>query len=440
MNEQERMRNGRAYEKDAFMFEDMDLKEVLTEKFFRYAAIETQSKSGVSGVPSTPGQWTLAKLLMKELEELGMVDIEISEHCVVTAHLPARLPEGHAPVPVVGWMAHLDTVDVAMSPEVHPHIVRNYQGGDICQNAEKQIYISEAEHPELLQHIGEDIIVSDGTSVLGADNKAAIANMMTALEVLKAHPEIPHGEIYYAFGPDEEVGLLGAKAMDYAKFPVDFAYTIDCCALGEVVYETFNAGSVKLEIRGVTAHPMSSKNNLVNPVMVAVDFINLLSRAETPEHTEKKEGYIWVTGIQSDVLNCTVSMNIRDHSKAGYEHKKEILRAALEMTKLKHPKANMSLTFSDTYANIYDAVREDNRKCIDALYQALDELGIAAKTIAMRGGTDGSFISTKGILTPNYFTGAHNFHSRCEFMPMDAVEKSCLTTLKLMELAVRGVE
>lgn len=422
------------------MFEDMNLQEILAEKFFRYAAIETQSKAGSAEVPSTPGQWKLARLLMKELEELGMQDIELSANCVVTAHLPARLPEGHAPVPTVGWMAHLDTVDVAMSPEVHPHIVRNYRGGDICQNEEKQIFITVEEHPELLEHIGEDIIVSDGTSVLGADNKAAIANMVTALEVLKAHPEIPHGTIYYAFGPDEEVGLCGAKAMDYSKFPVDFAYTIDCCALGEVVYETFNAGSVKLKIRGVTAHPMSSKNNLVNPVMAAVDFINLLDRAETPEHTENKEGYIWVTGIHSDVLNCTVSMNIRDHSKAGYEHKKEILRAALEMTKMKHPKAEMSIEFTDVYGNIYDAVNDDNRKCIDAIYQALDELGIEAKTIAMRGGTDGSFISTKGILTPNYFTGAHNFHSRCEFMPMDAVEKSCRTTLKLMELAVRSAE
>ncbi len=416
----------------------MNLQELLTEKFLRYAAIETQSKAGAAEVPSTPGQWALAKLLMKEMQELGMEDVEISEHCVVTGHLPARLPEGHAPAPVVGWMAHLDTVDVSMSPEVHPKIVRNYQGGDICQNEERQIYISAAEHPELLEHMGEDIIVSDGTSVLGADNKAAIANMMTALEVLKANPEIPHGTIYYAFGPDEEVGLCGAKTMDYDKFPVDYAYTIDCCALGEVVYETFNAGSVTLNIKGVTAHPMSSKNNLVNPVMVAVDFINLLDRAETPEHTEGKEGYIWVTDIQSDVLNCKVSMNIRDHSKFGYEHKKAYLQSALEITKLKHPKAELSLEITDVYGNIYDAVREDNRQCIDDIYQALEELGIEPKTIAMRGGTDGSYISTKGILTPNYFTGAHNFHSRCEFMPMDAVEKSCLTTLKLMELAVRN--
>ena len=416
----------------------MDLQKKILEKFLRYAAVTSQSAGGAKTVPSTPGQTELGKLLMKELEELGLVDIWMSDTSVVYSRLPARLPEGHAPVPTVGWVAHLDTVDSMLSPDIHPVIIRNYQGGDICQNAEKDIWMREADHPELKQYIGQDIVVSDGTSVLGADNKSAIANIMTALEVLKEDPSIPHGEIYAVFVPDEEVGLLGSKSIDFDKFPVDFAYTIDSCELGEVVYQTFNAGSGRVRIKGRTAHPMNSKNNVINPCMIAVDLVNMFDRAETPEHTEGTEGYIWVTGIQADPLWATVSLNIRDHSKAKYEAKKAYIRAAVEILKLKYPKAEISVELADTYGNIYDAVNDDNRKCIDYIYEAMDELGIEPKTIAMRGGTDGSFISTKGILTPNYFTGAHNFHAVSEFMPMGSVEKSVLLTLKLIELIANG--
>ena len=410
----------------------------LKERFFRYAAIESQSKEASTEVPSTPGQWDLAKLLMQDLEELGLQDISLNDHCVVTAYLPSNLSgEAKGKVPAVGWVCHMDTVDVGLSPHVHPVFVPNYQGGDVCQNAEEQIYISAADHPELQDYIGQDLIVSDGRSVLGADNKAAITNIMCALEYLSQHPEFKHGDIYIAFVPDEEVGLRGVRKLDLAKFPVDFAYTIDCCALGEVVYETFNAGSATLSVKGITAHPMSSKNQLVNPLMVAVDFINLLNRAEMPEHTEGREGYIWVTEFHSDVLNCQVNMHIRDHNKAGYEAKKAYLQEALKITRLKHPKAVIDLQTEDVYGNIADALNDQNRQCLDNLYEALDQLGIPANTIAMRGGTDGSYLSACGLPTPNYFTGALNFHSRCEFIPMRSIELSCLTTLKLMELAAR---
>lgn len=213
----------------------MSLQERLTERFLRYAAVPSQSKEGCDVVPSTPGQWDMAKLLKEDLAELGLVDLEISEFCVLTGRLPANLPAGHAPVPNVGWVAHMDTVDVNLSPEVHPQIVKNYQGGDVLLNAEKQIYIKVSEHPELNKYIGSDLITTDGTSVLGADNKAAVANLMVALETIIKENR-PHGEIYVAFVPDEEVGLCGSKKMDFSKFPVEFAYTIDCCELGEVVY------------------------------------------------------------------------------------------------------------------------------------------------------------------------------------------------------------
>ena len=416
----------------------MNLQEKLLGRFLRYAAVATQSKPESAVIPSTPGQWELARLLAKDIEELGVRDVTVDEHAIVIGRLPARLPEGHAPVPAVGWVTHMDTVDVGMSPEIHPVVIRNYQGGDVCQNPEKQIFISVQEHPELLNYIGHDIVVSDGTSVLGADDKAAVANVVTALEVLKENPEIPHGEIYVCFVPDEEIGLCGAKAMDFSRFPVEFAYTIDCCEQGELVYQTFNAAHVRVDITGVTAHPMSSKNNTVNPILIAMDFLSLLDRGETPEHTEKTEGYIWATGISGNQLNTVLKLQIRDHDRRKFLAKKEYLQACLEMMRKRHPKAKLSMRIDDDYGNISDAITPENRKCVDYLFRAMTELGIEIKDIAMRGGTDGSYISTRGIPTPNYFTGAENFHSRCEFLPLGAMENSCRTTLKLIELITEG--
>ena len=415
----------------------MNLQAKLLERFLRYVAVTSQSNATVKTVPTTSGQRELAELLKTELTELGLVDLEISEFSVLTGKLPANLPAGHHVVPAVGWVAHLDTVDVCLNADIHPQVVKNYQGGDICLNEEKQIFLKVSEHPEIEKYIGEDIVVSDGTSVLGADDKAAIANVMVALETLANDKTIYHGDIYVCFVPDEEIGLLGAKKIDFEKFPVDFAYTIDCCELGEVVYETFNAGSAEVYIKGITAHPMSAKGVLVNPTLVATDLVNSFDRMQTPEHTEGTEGYIWVTAINSNVSEARVNMAIRDHNKVLYEARKEQIKNAVEFLKLRHPKAVIELTMSDTYGNIADAIREDNKKCIDFIYQAMEELEITPKTIAMRGGTDGSFISTKGILTPNYFTGAHNFHSNCEFWPLGAAEKSCRMTLKLIELITK---
>lgn len=436
--------------------DNFPFQERLKELFFRYAAVESQSRAEAEEVPSSPGQWNLARLLAQDLEALGLQDIHLSEYCVLTAQLPSNM-QIHTPdklptlvpadseeqqkaqtnIPKLGWVCHLDTVDVGLSPEIHPVFVPNYQGGDICQQADQELYISAADHPELQDYLGQDLIVSDGSSVLGADNKAAIANIVCALEYLVQHPDFYHGDIYVAFVPDEEIGLRGVRKLDLGKFPVDFAYTIDCCALGELVYETFNAGSAELRIKGVTAHPMSAKNHLVNPLLVGVDFINLLNRAESPEHTEGREGYIWVTDFHADVLHAKLSFNIRDHSKAGYEAKKAYLQEALKLTQLRHPKAELDLQVEDVYSNIADAITDQNRQCLDNLYQAMEELGIEAKTLAMRGGTDGSYLSSQGLPTPNYFTGALNFHASSEFMPMKSVEQSCLTTLKLIEIAAR---
>ena len=412
------------------------MKEKLLERFLRYVAVTSQSNAKAGVVPSTEGQRRLAELLAEELRELGLEKIEISEKSVLTAHLPSNLTEGRKAA-VVGWVAHLDTVDVALSPDIHPQVIRNYQGGDICLNAEKDIWLRTSEHPEVNDYIGDDLVVTDGTSVLGADNKSAIANIMTSLETV-IRENRPHGDLYVAFVPDEEIGLLGAKAMDFTKFPVDYAYTIDCCELGEVVWETFNAGNAKLTVKGVTAHPMASKGVLVNPILVVHDFINMLDRGETPEYTEGREGFIVLKTLEANPSTAVLTMKIRDHNKKLYEAKKAKLVAAAEYLRVRHPKARIEIELSDSYANIADAVRDDNRMGIDYLYKALEMAGVEAKTTAMRGGTDGSYLSVVGLLTPNYFTGAHNFHSNCEFLPMKSWEKSLEVTLALIEIAANA--
>ena len=410
------------------------LKQRLEKRFYRYSEIPSQSDPANPVVPSSQGQWEMAELLREELEDLGFVDVEVDQHGIVYGHLPQRLTPGHAPVPAVGWCCHMDTVAVGLSPEVHPLTIHNYQGGDILQNEAKQLYIRVAEHPELLNYIGQDSIVSDGTSVLGADNKAAVANFMTAMEILHEDPTIQHGDIYVAFTPDEETGLRGSKLIDFSRFPVEFAYTIDCCEQGEVVYETFNAGEAVLNVTGISAHPMSAKNVLVNACTVMRDFADLLDKAEVPEHTEIREGYLWVSEMYSDGVTGKMVIDIRDHDRVKYEKKKEILREALEIVKLKYPRAEIALDVKDVYGNILDAMTEDNRECVDLLLEALQEVGVTPIVKAMRGGTDGSFISTRGIPTPNYFTGAFNFHSAAEFLPMDAFENALKVTLKLIEL------
>ena len=414
------------------------LTQQLLDRFLRYVNIPSQSRAGISSVPSTQDQWHMARQLEAELEIMDLEDLHLSDRCVLTGYLPANLPEGFTgSVPKIGFCCHLDTVEVNLSPEVHPQVVRNYPGGDLVLNAEKGILMKAAEHPELADYVGQDIVFTDGTSVLGADNKAAVANVMTMLQYFTGHPEIHHGAIYVAFVPDEEVGLKGSKALDISRFPVDFAYTIDCCALGEVVYETFNAGSAQVDIQGVSAHPMNAKGNLVNPTLLAVDFANFFDRKETPECTEGKEGYIWIKSIQSNVTHATVQLAIRDHDKARYEARKQTILANVERLKHQEPRAQVRCTLEDIYGNIADAMTPDNRQAVDFLYEALDELAITPKTIAMRGGTDGSYLSTRGIFTPNYFTGALNFHSRYEFLPLPSLEKSCQVTLKLVEKVFR---
>lgn len=407
--------------------EEKIIKEKLVEYFLKYLGIPSQSDDKNKEVPSSIGQLELGKVLGLDLKELGLVDISINDFGVVQARLPRR-GEGQKSL---GWVAHLDTVDVGLSDKIHPQIIKSYDGSDIRLN--EDVFFSTKENPEVLAYIGDDIIFTDGTSVLGADNKAAIANIMTTLWYLKENPDIDHAEIHIAFVPDEEIGLRGSRKIDFDKFKVDYAYTIDCCELGELIYETFNAASGTLKIKGIPAHPMSAKGNLVNPIMIAHDFIGMLDRSKMPENTENREGYIWVTDIHSDVLNLSLDFNIRNHDREKFEASKAYLYKITDLLKERYKKADIEIQIEDVYDNIADSMNDENKVAVERLKEIFGQLEIEPKIIPMRGGTDGSYLSKVGIFTPNYFTGAHNFHSNKEFLPIDRFYKSFLVTLELMK-------
>ncbi|QKJ87205.1 Peptidase T [Paramixta manurensis] len=400
----------------------------LTSRFYRYLAVSSQSDAAASVLPSTPEQHQMAQLLADELRTLGLQSIVIDEFATVTAVKPGNCPDA----PRIGFITHIDTVDVGLSPHIHPQTLR-FEGKDLCLNPQQDIWLRVNEHPEILAYHGQEIIFSDGTSVLGADNKAAVTVVMTLMENLSG----AHGDIVVAFVPDEEIGLRGAKALDLAtRFNVDFAYTIDCCELGEVVYENFNAAGAEIRFTGVTAHPMSAKNVLVNPLLMAHDFISEFDRLQTPEHTEGREGYIWFNDLNANANEARLKVSIRDFDRDGFEQRKQLINQAAEKIAAYYPGGSVTCTINDIYSNISNAIGED-RRAIDLIFTALRELDIEAKVIPMRGGTDGAALSAKGLLTPNFFTGAHNFHSRFEFLPIPSFVKSYQVAEKLCLLAAK---
>ena len=404
--------------------------EQLTERFFRYLAVTSQSDAAATTLPSTASQHDMAQLLASELRQLGLEDVLVDEHAIVTARKPGNQPGA----PRIGFITHIDTVDVGLSAEIHPQCLR-FTGEDLCLNAERDIWLRTAEHPEILAYPNEKIIFSDGTSVLGADNKAAVTVVMTLLANLSANDR--HGDIVVAFVPDEEIGLRGAKALDLKRFEVDFAYTIDCCELGEVVYENFNAAGAEIQIEGVTAHPMSAKNVLINPIRIATDIINQFDIKDTPEHTEGREGYFWFNDLIANANNATLKVSIRDFDLAAFNARKARLQEVVQQIAANYPRAKVSCTVQDIYSNISNSLGEDKR-AIELIFGALAAHGITPKVIPMRGGTDGAALSSRGIVTPNYFTGAHNFHSRFEFLPLSSFVKSYQVTRSICLLAARG--
>ena len=400
----------------------------LTSRFYRYLAVTSQSDAKSTTLPSTPEQHAMAQLLADELRAAGLSEVVIDEHATVTAVKKGNRPQA----PRVGFITHIDTVDVGLSPHIHPQTLC-FTGEDLCLNEQQQIWLRTAEHPEILPYLGQQIIFSDGTSVLGADNKAAVTVVMTLMENLSGD----HGDIVVAFVPDEEIGLRGAKALDLkSRFDVDFAWTIDCCELGEVVYENFNAAAAEIRFTGVTAHPMSGKGVLVNPLLMAHDFISEFDRQQTPENTEAREGYIWFNDMQANASEAVLKASIRDFDLTAFAARKQQLQAVAQQIAARYPTGNVEVNISDTYSNISNAIGED-RRAIDLIFEALKALEIEPKVIPMRGGTDGAALSAKGLLTPNFFTGAHNFHSKFEFLPIPSFVKSYQVAEKLCYLAAK---
>lgn len=405
----------------------MPIRQQLLERFFRYLSVTSQSDATAAALPSTPGQQRLAELLADELRSLGLDDIVIDDHATVTAVKRGTV----AGAARIGFIAHLDTFDAGLSPEIRPQLLR-FEGEDLCLNRAEDIWLRVAEHPQLRDWVGAEIVASDGTSVLGADNKAAIAVIMTLLAELG--PQDAHGDLHIAFVPDEEIGLRGAKALDLARFACDFAYTIDCCELGEVVIENFNAASAEITLTGVSTHPMSAKGVLVNPVLMAHDFISRFDRAQTPENTQGREGYVWFNAITANASEARLGALIRDFDRQSFEaRKRRFAEVANEIAAL-YPTGRVECRISDTYGNIHDSLGQDRRP-VELLYGALEALQIRKKQIPMRGGTDGAALSARGLPTPNFFTGAYNFHSRYEFLPVSAFEKSFEVARMICRLA-----
>ncbi|WP_428377283.1 peptidase T [Lichenicoccus sp.] len=400
----------------------------LVERLFRYLAVTSQSDAHAQTLPSTPGQRVLAELLAGELAGLGLEDIHLDANGVLTALRRGSVREA----PCIGFVAHLDTVDVGLSPDIHPQRLR-YEGSDLCLNRAADIWLRAEEHPELAPYAGEDIIFGDGTSVLGADNKAAIAVVMTLLARL-SRGDLPHGDIAVAFVPDEEIGLRGAKAMDLARFPARYAYTIDSCERGELVYETFNAAKATIAITGVTAHPMSAKGVMVNPVRVAADLMAQFDPLQTPEHTDGRDGYWWCNDVVANSNEAQLHLSIRDFDAASFAARKRHVEMAVDTVRAQHPRARIECIIEDQYGNIADALGED-RTAIELMQAAFADVGIAPRIIAMRGGTDGSALSARGLPTPNYFTGALNFHSRFELLPVSAFRDAYRVTERICALA-----
>jgi tripeptide aminopeptidase len=404
-----------------------DLLDELTERFFRYVSIPSQSDAASEHLPSSKGQLELAQLLAQEMQELGLEEVVVDQQAIVTGIKRGNSSEA----PRIGFIAHLDTVDVGLSPEIRPKILR-FEGDDLCLNRQKDIWLRVNEHPEILPWKGEDIILGDGTSVLGADNKAAIAVIMTLLARIGLSSA--HGDIAVAFVPDEEIGLRGAKALDLSRFPCDFAYTIDCCEVGEVVVENFNAASAEIIFTGVSAHPMSAKGVLVNPLLMAIDFISHFDRNDTPECSEGREGYFWFKDVRSSDSQAHLKVMIRDFDSVEFEHRKTRIGEVASFIRSQYPTGSVEYSISDSYLNIGDCLQRDSRS-VDLLFEALARAGVEKKLIPMRGGTDGAALSARGLPTPNFFTGAYNFHSRFEFLPVSAFEKSFETAFTLCALA-----
>ncbi|WP_278562405.1 peptidase T [Phocaeicola plebeius] len=402
------------------------------ERFLKYVTFDTQSDESTGVTPSTPKQMVFAQYLKTELEELGLKDISLDENGYLFATLPSNVDHE---VPVVGFIAHMDTSPDMSGENVKPRIVEKYDGKDIPLCAEENIILSPANFPELLDHVGEDLIVTDGHTLLGADDKAGIAEIVGAVAYLIAHPEIKHGDIRIGFNPDEEIGL-GAHKFDVEKFGAKWAYTMDGGEVGELEFENFNAAAAKIRVKGRNVHPGYAKNKMINSLLVANEYAFLLPADETPGTTEGYEGFYHLIGMEGEVENTVLSYIVRDHDREKFEARKQALLNYAAQLNEKYGEGTVTVELKDQYYNMRQQV-EPLMHIIDIAFAAMQEAGVTPKVKAIRGGTDGAQLSFKGLPCPNIFAGGLNFHGRYEFVPVQSIEKAMNVVVKIAELTAK---
>ena len=396
----------------------------VTDRFLKYVTFDTKSSEETGTTPSTPGQRVFAEALVNELEALGLEDISIDEHSYVMATLPANTDSEETPV--IGFIAHLDTSPDMSGKDVNPRIV-SYQGGDIILNKEDNVVLSPAMFPELNDYVGQELIVTDGKTLLGADDKAGVAAIMGAMQYLKEHPEIKHGKIRIGFTPDEEIGQ-GADHFDVAKFGCQWGYTIDGGQIGELEFENFNAAGAKIIFKGLNVHPGYAKDKMVNASLLALDFASWLPSAQRPENTTGYEGFFHLTNMTGSVEEATLSYIVRDHDRNLFEQKKQLLQLLVDRMNGMHPESTR-LEIRDQYYNMREVV-EPQKHIIDIAFEAMTAVGVKPLVKPIRGGTDGARLSFMGLPCPNIFAGGLNFHGRYEFLPVKSLEKSMETIIK----------
>ena len=399
------------------------------DRFLRYVRVFTTSDPARVTFPSTPRQLLFADQLADELRAIGLKDVVRDQYGYVTATLPSNLDQ---PAPVVGFISHMDTSPDFSGENVNPQLVKNYQGQDLVLDEQLNVILSPVDFPELLNYTGQDLITTDGKTLLGADDKAGIAEIVTAMDFLIRHPEIKHGKIRICFTPDEEVGQ-GTRYFDVKQFGADFAYTLDGGEIGELEYENFNAAGAKITVKGRSVHPGSAKNTMINSMLVAKQIIDALPPTQRPEHTEGYEGFFHLTSFTGDVSTTRIEYIIRDHDLRKFEAKKKLLQEICNLVNFQYGKRTVTLEMADQYYNMKKQV-EPVKYIVDLAEKAMTDVGVTPIIRAIRGGTDGAQLSWKGLPCPNIFAGGHNFHGPYEYVPVSSIQKAVEVIVRLAEL------
>ena len=404
--------------------------DTLKERFLRYVKFETRSDETSDTIPSTPSQMEFAKMLKKELEDLGLENVFINKACFVNATLPSNIDKK---VRTIGFIAHMDTADFN-AVGISPKIIENYDGKDIVLNEEKNIVMKVDEFPNLKNYIGKTLITTDGTTLLGSDDKSGIVEIIEAVKYLIEHPEIKHGEIKMAFGPDEEIGR-GADYFDVKEFAADYAYTMDGGAVGELEYESFNAAQAVFTIKGVSVHPGTAKGKMINAGLIAAEIISMFPKDEVPEKTEGYEGFYYLCNVEASCEDGQVIYIIRDHDREKFNAKKKFVEGIAKKINEKYPKKVVELEMKDQYYNMGEIIK-DHMYVVDIAKEAMENVRVTPLIKAIRGGTDGSKISFMGLPTPNIFAGGENFHGKYEFVALESMEKATDVIIEIIKLNV----